>query len=105
MYEDPTTTPDELKLFFHRLPYKYVLASGKTVIQHIYDTHYEGAEDVKKMSALWQDLKGLVPDDAFERVTKRFEHQVEHSERWRDVINSYFYRKTLIPDEKGRPLY
>jgi len=105
MYEKPETTPDELKLFFHRLPYTYVLKSGKTVIQHIYDTHYEGAEDVKKMSALWQDLKGIVPDDAFERVTKRFEHQVEHSERWRDVINSYFYRKTLIPDEKGRPLY
>ena len=105
MYEDPATTPDELKLFFHRLPYKYVLASGKTVIQHIYDTHFEGAEDVKKMNALWAELEGLVPDDAYSRVVKRFEHQIENSERWRDVINSYFYRKTMIPDEKGRPLY
>ncbi len=105
IYEDPATTPDELELFFHKLPYDYVLKSGKTVIQHIYDAHFEGAEDVVVMNGLWQELKGLVPDDAFERVTKRFEHQLSHSEYWRDVINSYFYRKTLIPDEKGRALY
>ncbi|MBO4346598.1 MAG: hypothetical protein J5840_03055, partial [Lachnospiraceae bacterium] len=35
----------------------------------------------------------------------RFEHQVIHSKEWRDVINSYFYRKTGIEDEKGRKLY
>ena len=105
MYEKPETTPDELMLFFHRMPYDYKLKSGKTIIQHVYDTHFEGAEDVEKMNALWLELKGLVSEDSFDRVKERFDHQVWHSKEWRDVINSYFYRKTLIPDEKGRPLY
>ena len=43
MYESVETTPDELLLFFHHVPYSYKLHSGKTVIQHIYDSHYDGA--------------------------------------------------------------
>ena len=105
MYENVKTTPDELKLFFHRLPYDYVLDSGKTVIQHIYDTHFEGAEDAETMAKLWDELDGLVNRDAFKRVFERLEHQVAHSKEWRDIINSYFYRKTLIDDERGRELY
>lgn len=104
-YDDKDACPDELKLFFHHMSYDYKLRSGKTILQHIYDTHFEGAEDVQKMADMWAQLKGLVDDEAFERVTKRIEHQVEHSKEWRDVINSYFYRKTLIEDEKGRKLY
>lgn len=105
IYNDRDKCPDELKLFFHHMNYDYVLRSGKTIIQHIYDTHFEGAEDVEEMDRLWKELKGLVDDEAYNRVCKRFSHQVEHSKEWRDVINSYFYRKTLIEDEKGRALY
>lgn len=105
MYNSLDECPDELKLFFHHVPYDYELKSGKTVIQHIYDTHFEGAEDVEKMAALWAELEGLVEKEAFDRVTERFEHQLWHSKEWRDIINSYFYRKTLIEDEKKRELY
>ncbi len=105
MYENPETTPEELLLFFHRLPYSYVLKSGKTIIQHIYDTHFEGAEDVERMAELFGELRGLIDGKAFDRIEKRLAHQLWHSKEWRDVINSYFYRKTLIEDEKGRKLY
>ena len=105
MYSSVETCPEELLLFFHRMPYNYKLKTGKTIIQHIYDTHFEGAEDVENMYALWNTLKGLVKEDVYQRVCERFEHQVVHSKEWRDVINSYFYRKTLIEDEKGRTLY
>ena len=105
MYSSVDSCPEELLLFFHRMPYNYRLKSGKTIIQHIYDTHFEGADEVVDMYELWNTLKGLIPDDVFGRVCERFEHQVAHSKEWRDVINSYFYRKTGIEDEKGRKLY
>lgn len=44
LYESLESCPDELLLFFHHVPYTHVLHSGKTVIQHIYDTHFEGAK-------------------------------------------------------------
>lgn len=105
MYDAIETCPEELLLFFHYIPYTYELKSGKTLIQHIYDTHFEGAEDVEEMAALWDSLKGKVPEKVFLRVQKRLWHQKDHSKEWRDQINSYFYRKSMIPDNKNRAIY
>src|SRR5207302_9990535 len=57
LYESLRTTPDELLLFFHHVPYTYVLHSGKTVIQHIYDSHYEGAARVADFVGQWKALQ------------------------------------------------
>lgn len=105
MYDSMDTCPEELLLFFHHVPYTYTLKSGKTLIQHIYDTHFEGAEDVEEMAALWDSLEGKIPDKVFLRVQKRLGHQKDHSKEWRDQINSYFYRKSMIPDQQNRTIY
>ena len=44
MFESLATCPDDLLLFLHHVPYTHKLHSGKTVIQYIYDSHYEGAD-------------------------------------------------------------
>ena len=44
MYENIDTCPENLLLFFHYAPYSRVLSGGETLIQHIYDTHFEGVE-------------------------------------------------------------
>ncbi len=105
LYSGKTTCPEELLLFFHRLPYIYLLKSGKTLIQHIYDTHFEGVEDVQGFIATWESLKDLLPASAYESVLGRFMRQLENAREWRDVVNTYFYRKTGIKDEKGRLIY
>lgn len=46
-YEHLDSCPDELLLFFHHVSYIYKLSNNKTVLQHIYDTHFEGVEDVQ----------------------------------------------------------
>lgn len=105
MYESIEKCPEELLLFFHHVPYTHRLKTGKTVIQHIYDTHFEGVEMVDEMSQRFERLEGRLPEKAFERIKGRLSHQKEHSREWRDQINSYFYRKTGIADEKGRKIY
>ena len=105
LYGNVETCPDNLLLFFHRAEYTHVLRSGKTIIQHIYDTHFEGEEEVRKMSDAWDGLHGIIEDGVFNRVHERFEMQKASAREWRDVINSYFYRKTGIADEHGRELY
>lgn len=104
-YEKPETCPEELLLFFHHLPYNYILSSGKTLIQHIYDTHFEGAQDAEEIAMLWEKMEGKVDPGVFDRVKKRLAHQKAHSKEWRDQINTYFYRKTMIPDAQGRQIY
>jgi alpha-glucuronidase len=102
MYESLKTCPDDLLLFMHHVPYTYVLHSGKTVIQHFYDSHYQGVDEVTGFLARWGRLKGLVDDERFERIRAALEYQQGHASVWRDAINSYFLKLSGIPDDKGR---
>lgn len=105
MYENVETCPEELLLFFHKIRYDYVLKTGKTLLQHIYDTHFEGADTAEAYLETIKSLKDEIPADMYVRIISRFEHQAEHSREWRDRINTYFYRMSGKPDEKGRKIY
>jgi len=105
IYDDINTCPEDLLLFFHRVRYDHRLKSGKTLLQTIYDLHFEGVEEVEEFIKKWEELKDRVSPDIFERVKERLHMQLEHAKEWRDVINTYFYRRTGIPDEKGRKIY
>lgn len=104
-YNEIDTCPEELLLFFHYVRYDHRLSSGKTLIQHIYDTHFEGAEEAALMVERWKSLAPKLEKTVYERVLARLEHQAQHAREWRDVINSYFWRKSGIADEQGRAIF
>jgi alpha-glucuronidase len=101
-FESLQSCPDELLLFMHHVPYTHVLHSGKTVIQHIYDSHYSGAEQAERFVEQWSGLKGLIDDERYDEVLKRLRYQAGHAIVWRDAVDNWFLRKSGIPDEKGR---
>ncbi len=105
MYGEIGTCPEELLLFFHRIPYTFRMKDGRTLLQRIYDDHFRGCEEAEAMAEAWNALEGLVPEDCFLRVRERFAEQVRSAREWRDVINSWLYRLTLIPDDQGREIY
>ncbi|RCW74790.1 alpha-glucuronidase family glycosyl hydrolase [Saliterribacillus persicus] len=104
-FEDLDTCPENLLLFFHHLPYKYTLKSGKSIIQHIYDTHFEGYREVEELIELWNKVEAYVEETTFNNVADRLSMQLANAKEWRDQINTYFYRKSGIKDEKGRTIY
>ncbi|CDZ23206.1 Alpha-glucuronidase [[Clostridium] cellulosi] len=105
MYEHIESCPENLLLFFHHMPYDFVLKSGLTILQHIYDRHFRGVEEVVELQKIWDSLQDEIDPDIFQEVRHRFELQLKNAIEWRDVVNTYFYRKTGIPDEKGRYIY
>jgi alpha-glucuronidase len=105
MYNDPDTCPEELLLFFHHIPYTWKLKDGRALIQYIYDTHFEGASEAEKLAATWDELKDELPSEVYELVKHRFEMQIHNAKEWRDQVNSYFFRKSGIPDEQDRTIY
>ncbi|WP_096439643.1 alpha-glucuronidase family glycosyl hydrolase [Alteribacter populi] len=105
IYESIERCPDELLLFFHHVPYSHQLKSGETVIQHIYNTHFEGVEQVERLAADWRELEGKVDKVRFNDVLSKLEEQLEHSKEWRDIINTYYYRKSGIDDRFKRKIY
>lgn len=102
LYESLATCPDELLLFFHHVNYSYRLHSGKTVIQHIYDSHYQGAVAAAAQVPAWEELHGRVPDDVYYEALRRLRYQAGHAEVWRDAICNWFLKTSGIPDQSGR---
>lgn len=102
MYENIETTPDNLLLWFHHVNYTHRLKSGKTVIQHFYDAHYEGAATAQTFVKQWASLKGKIDTERFEHVLFRQTYQAGHALVWRDSINQFYYNLSTIPDAMKR---
>jgi alpha-glucuronidase len=101
-YESMETCPDDLLLFMHHVPYTHMLHSGKTVIQFIYDSHYDGAETVARYVREWKSLKGRVDERRYEEVLAQLEYQAGQAIVWRDAVTIWFLRTSGIPDAQGR---
>lgn len=101
-YESLATCPDELLLFMHHVPYTYRLHSGKTVIQHIYDSHYWGADAAAAQVPAWESLRGKIPDAIYDETLKRLQFQAGHAVVWRDAVTRWFARMSGIADAAGR---
>ena len=102
LYEDPATTPDNLLLFFHHVPYTWKLHNGKTVIQYLYDSHYGGAAQAAQFVKDWATLEGRIDQPLYQDVRARLEYQAGHAIVWRDAVVQYFLKLSGIPDENGR---
>ena len=105
LFDNPETTPEEWLLFFHRLPYTYRMKGGETLIQHIYDTHFEGVEELRSLIESVVTVQGAIPEKEYTRIMERFAMQLANAKEWRDRINTYFCRMSGIGDAKRRKIY
>ena len=102
-FADPAACPEKLLLFFHRLPYDYRMADGRTLIQRLYDDHFEGCARAEEMLNTLQALNLPEPDRT--EVLDRAKRQVQNAREWRDVLNTFFHRFSGAPDAHGRRIY
>ncbi|MFP9127592.1 hypothetical protein [Niallia sp. BSM11] len=68
-------------------------------------THFEGVEQVERLMQDWQKLKGKINEERFTGVLHRLSVQLSDAKEWRDIVNSYFFRKSGIGDNKHRTIY
>lgn len=101
-YESLDKCPDELLLFMHHVPYTHLLHSGKTVIQHIYDSHYDGASEAQTFPQRWERLHGSIDEQRYRAVLARLDFQAAHAIVWRDAVCDWFRKMSGIPDAQGR---
>ena len=102
-YGTPESCPDLLKLFFHRLRYDYVMADGRTLIQRLYDDHFDGLAETREMAETLATLDLPSPDR--EEAAERMARQLANAREWCDIVNTFFWRLSGVPDAKGRTIY
>jgi alpha-glucuronidase len=101
-YESLATCPDSLLLFMHHVAYDYVLHNGKTLVQYVYDSHYEGAAVAGSYPSRWRTLRGLIDDQRYDETLALFEYEAGHAIVWRDAVTAWFQNISGIQDKLAR---
>jgi alpha-glucuronidase len=102
LYEPIDKCRDDLLLFMHHVPYTHVLNDGKSVIQYLYDSHYDRAAQAARLVEQWKALKGQIDEERYSETLKRLEYQAGHAVVWRDALVNYFHKLSGIDDAQGR---
>jgi alpha-glucuronidase len=98
LWGDPSTCPENLLLWFHRLPWDWEMASGRTLWDEIVASYERGAREAAEMVERWRALGGRVDEERFEDVLDRLETQAADAATWRDKCVAYFDgRRTASP--------
>ena len=90
MYDNPSTCPENLLLWFHHLPWTYRMNSGRTLWEEMQYRYNRGVAEVEDFCKVWQDCKPYIDEQRWREVDERMQHQLENAREWRDVCISYF---------------
>jgi alpha-glucuronidase len=96
-WNDPKTTPENLLLWFHHLPWTYRLKSGQTLWQGLVAYYDKGAEQAAQMENAWAALKGSVDDERHAAVAAKLRRQTADAAAWRDKCLAYFAQFSKLP--------
>lgn len=98
-WSDPATTPDELLLWFHHLPWDYKMRSGRTLWDEIALHYQKGVETVRSWRKTWDSLAGEIDEPRYSHVKALLARQEREAREWRDACLLYFqtFSKRPLP--------
>jgi len=102
-FANPETTPKELLLWFHHLPWDYQLANGKTLWNELVRYYYRGVDGVSDMQQRWQQVKPHIDANQFRQVEMALSIQQQEAQWWRDASVLYFQTFSERPLPAGLP--
>jgi alpha-glucuronidase len=101
---DPATCPEQLLLWFHRLPWDYRLASGGTLWDGLVRHYHHGAAGAASMVSRWEALRGQVDDERHAAVLEKLRRQADDAAAWRDTCLRYFQQFSGRPTTIAEPV-
>jgi alpha-glucuronidase len=98
-WSNPATTPDELLLWFHHLPWDYKMKSGRILWDEIALHYQQGVDTVRQWQKTWDALAGKVDDPRHAHVKQLLARQEREAREWRDACLLYFqtFSKRPLP--------
>jgi alpha-glucuronidase len=96
-WSDPSTVPESLLLWFHRVPWGYRMQSGRTLWDELVWQYTQGAEQARQLETRWASLQGKVDEERHQAVLARLRQQTADAAAWRDKCLRYFQQFSRQP--------
>jgi alpha-glucuronidase len=89
-FADVKTCPENLLLWFHRLPWDHKLSSARTLWDELRARYDAGAADAARMRDTWRSLDGKIDPQRHREIAERLDIQAADATKWRDECVRYF---------------
>ena len=90
-YNNIETCPEELLLWFHRVPWTHRMKDGSTLWESLQYHYNSGVIWTESLQNDWRyKLRHYIDEQRWREVDERLQHQVENAREWRDVCLKYF---------------
>ena len=91
MYDNIETCPEDLLLWFHRVPWTYKMKDGSTLWESLQFEYQLGVIMVETMQTTWHyKMRNFVDEQLWREVDERLADQLQNAREWRDVCLNYF---------------
>lgn len=82
--------PDEFLLWFHHVPWKYEMKSGRTMWDELCLHYQRGVDAARGFRDTWKDMSPYVDAERHAAVAHRFDIQASDAVWWKDACLEYF---------------
>jgi len=91
------STPENLLLWFHHVPWTYKLHSGQTLWDGLVAHYSAGVDTVRAMRREWKSVKPAIDAERFVQVDSFLVIQEHEAKWWRDAALDYFQQFSRMP--------
>ena len=91
IYNDLHTCPENLLLWFHRVPWTYRMQDGSTLWQAMQRHYRQGVSTVEEHYNTWHNaMRPYIDKRRWEETDQRLQEQLVNAREWRDTCLGYF---------------
>ncbi|MCY0970453.1 alpha-glucuronidase [Chryseobacterium wangxinyae] len=107
VYGNIKTTPENLILWFHHVPWKYKMKDGKTLWEKLCYKYDSGVRKIRDYQKIWDKNKAYIDSERFIDVQYKLKIQSEDAVWWKDACLLYFqtFSKQPIPADIEKPVH
>lgn len=106
-YNNIETCPEDLLLWFHHVPWDYIMRNGLTLWDNLCYAYNEGVTLADGFAATWKKMQPYIDAERYNRLDIRFNRQARDARWWRDATLHYFARfsRLPLPVDCERPIF
>ncbi len=97
LYEGVNSCPENLLLWFHRVPWTRRLSSGRTVMEELEYHYSRGVSEVENFIRIWQEQRSRIDEQRWGETNAKLQEQLRNAQEWQKVCTDYFRSFTQKP--------
>lgn len=105
-FEDISTCPENLLLWFHHVPWNHKMKNGQSLWDELCYKYDSGVQQMREYQKTWDRMEKYVDAERFRHVQSRLKIQSRDAVWWKDACLLYFqtFSKQPIPYDIERPV-